>query len=211
MSTTQRASMWSVTINNPTPEDEESINLARQRGWKVSGQLERGEHGTIHYQLAVQTPQIRFSAVKKAFPRAHIEVAKSPLALLNYVAKEETRAGDLPEKQDKYPSLSKFWDLVFAYLNDIGKEGLDAIALEEGHVKFYRVERHTQYVKHPLCMLDEASRHLIKNGYHIEGIAGNPSIRSQWNLFHDELLLRSYLSKTDVANEIQQDAFSSSE
>lgn len=35
--TTLRASCWSLTINNPTAADEEQINLARQRGWKVEG------------------------------------------------------------------------------------------------------------------------------------------------------------------------------
>jgi len=72
---TDRATVWSVTINNPTPSDEEGIALARQRGWQVEGQKEKGSEGTEHYQLMVKTPQVRFSAVKKAFPRGHIEAA----------------------------------------------------------------------------------------------------------------------------------------
>lgn len=77
-----RARYWSLTINNPTPDDEERIALARQRGWRVEGQLEKGEEGTPHYQLCLDCgAQQRFSAVKKAFPRAHIEAAKSAVAL----------------------------------------------------------------------------------------------------------------------------------
>ena len=86
----QRASVWSVTINNPTQTDEYNISEARQKGWKVEGQLERGEQGTEHYQLILRTPQVRFSAVKQVFPRAHIEVARNVGALTAYVHKEDT-------------------------------------------------------------------------------------------------------------------------
>jgi len=197
--------MWSVTINNPNADDEESINLARQKGWQVLGQLEVGENGTPHYQLAVKTPQVRFSALKKMFPRAHIEVAKSAPALLRYVEKEATRAGDLPTQQDKYPSLSKYWDLVFRHLNGLEKDGLDYIALEEGKVCFYDEGRERLYRKAPLSMLDEATRHLITQGYHVEGIGGNPNTRSQWKLFSDSIILRSYEEAKNVEVETQQD------
>lgn len=200
---TTRASMWSVTINNPSADDEEDINLARQKGWQVLGQLEVGENGTPHYQLAVKTPQVRFSAVKKAFPRAHIEVARSAPALLKYVEKEQTRAGDLPTQQDKYPSLSKYWDLIFLYLNGLGKDGLDYCDLEEGKVCFYREERERLYRKAPLSILDEATRHLITQGYHVEGIGANPNTRSQWKLYGNSIILRSYESQKNVEIEIQ--------
>lgn len=96
-----RATCWSLTINNPTKSDEEWIQQARQKGWQVEGQLEKGKEGTEHYQLMVKTPQVRFSAVKKQFPRAHIEIARNPAALAQYVAKEETREADLPKASDK--------------------------------------------------------------------------------------------------------------
>lgn len=57
---------------------------------KVMYQDEVGAEGTLHIQGAVQTAQTRFSAIKKWLPRAHIEVARNPQALLNYVAKEDT-------------------------------------------------------------------------------------------------------------------------
>lgn len=101
----ERATNWSVTINNPIKADEENINLARQKGWMVEGQLEKGDNGTPHYQLIVKTPQMRFSALKKAFPRAHIEVAKNVKALETYVKKDETRIGQLPDASEFYPSL----------------------------------------------------------------------------------------------------------
>lgn len=198
--------MWSVTINNPDAKDEEAINLARQKGWSVLGQLEKGENGTPHYQLAVKTPQVRFSAVKKQFPRGHIEVARSTPALLNYVEKEATRVAALPTQQDMYPSLSKYWQLVFLHLNGLGKDGLDYVDLEEGKVSFYREERNILYRKTPLSVLDEATRSLITQGYHVEGIGGNPNTRSQWKLYSDAIILRSYEATKNVAVDTQQDA-----
>lgn len=198
--------MWSVTINNPVQEDEECINLARQKGWKVVGQIEKGENGTPHYQLAVKTPQVRFSAMKKMFPRGHIEVARSAPALLQYVEKEATRVASLPTQQDKYPSLSKYWDLVFLHLNGLEKDGLDYIALEEGKVCFYDEGRERLYRKAPLSMLDEATRSLIQQGYHVEGIGGNPNTRSQWKLYSDSIILRSYEAQKNVVIQTQQDA-----
>lgn len=49
MPSTDRATAWSVTINNPNESDEEAINLARQKGWTVQGQKEVGDEGTPHY------------------------------------------------------------------------------------------------------------------------------------------------------------------
>lgn len=204
MTTTARATLWSITINNPTPEDDEAIALARQKGWQVLGQKEQGEKdGTLHYQIALKTPQLRFSAVKKHFPRAHIEVAKQPVALLNYVVKEATRVGGLQEQQNKYPSLSTFWDLVFDYLNGIGKDGLDYVELADGNVRMFKTDRHKVWTSKPLSILDEATSDLIVKGFHVEGIAGNPSIRSQWNLFRDAIMLRCYAKKYNEALDVQ--------
>lgn len=208
MANTQRATTWSVTINNPTEQEEEQIAQARQRGWKVDGQKEQGENGTPHYQLLVRTPQVRFSAVKKQFPRAHIEVARNVVALETYVHKEETRVGELPTNQDKYPSLSKFWDLVFDYFAELGKDGFDYVAMSDGRVRFYDENRRIMSHDTPLVLLDEATRHLIKNGYHVEGIACNPSTRSAWkNLWH-AIMVRCYNEKQKREIKAQQDALS---
>lgn len=202
--TQQRATAWSLTINNPTGREDEEIALARQRGWRVEGQLEKGENGTLHYQIRLGTPQVRFSAVKKQFPRAHIEVARSFEALGNYVHKEETRVGELPTSQDKYPSLSKFWDLVFDYFAELGKEGFDYVAMSDGHVRFYDENRRMMSHDNPLVLLDEATRHLIKNGYYVEGIACNPSTRSAWkNLWH-AIMVRCYNEKQKREMKAQQ-------
>lgn len=93
-----RHTHWSITINNPTEEDEVNITRAKEKGWVVEGQLEKGKDGTLHYQLYVKSRQ-RFNTIKSQFPRAHIEVARKPEALIKYVNKEETRVAGLPQNK----------------------------------------------------------------------------------------------------------------
>lgn len=144
-----RGTCWSVTINNPTSSDEEAIATVRQRsGWEIEGQLEQGENETPHYQLIVRTPQVRFSAMKKLFPRSHIELARNPAALSVYVKKEDTRIGELPTGE-LYPSPQRIWDMFAewignytkgAYLNFVDEAFLEAfdkfisIHIEQGYV-----------------------------------------------------------------------------
>lgn len=183
---TERATCWSITINNPGPADDEAVALARQKGWKVEGQLERAPTtGTVHWQLMVKTPQVRFSAVKKQFPRAHIEVARNASALASYVHKEETREGALPTSQDKYPSLSKYWQLIYNVLSENGPA-------EDEH------EWDRMQDKAKLDLLDEASYKLIYDGYHVETIAVNPQTRAAFAKFARAILVRAYVdSQTD--------------
>lgn len=159
--TTTRATSWSITINNPTKSDEENIQLARQKsGWSVIGQLERGENGTPHYQLMLKTPQVRFSAIKNAFPRAHIEIARNAVALETYVQKDETRIGEI-ESNAMYPSLTKMWDLFYDFKYDWDFEN-------------YNLFNKEQWLDH----FDEFISWSISVGYHTETMAVNPQIRA---------------------------------
>lgn len=204
-----RATAWSVTINNPTADDDEAINLARQRGWVVEGQLEKGKEGTPHYQLMVKTPQVRFSAVKKAFPRAHIEVARNVAALQEYVHKVQSREGELPEQQDRYPSLSMFWLLVYQYWTRPEKDCLDLDVLTEtGEIKWYDANSERLFNHDTMPWLDQAVRNMIREGYHVEGIACNPSTRTAWKKYAREILYRAHkleAAKTDSSDSPQTD------
>lgn len=173
--TQDRATAWSITINNPISADEENIALARQRGWKVEGQLEKGESGTPHYQLLVKTPQVRFSAVKSQFPRSHIEKARNVAALTTYVKKEDTRVGTLSSQQDRYPSLSKSWELF--------TEWIDERRLLFAALSWSPDEWLEQYDN---CISD-----LIADGYHVESIAVNPGVRSAVKKFGYSITCRS--------------------
>jgi len=187
MDTTQRSTSWMITINNPTADDDEAIALARQQGWKVEGQLEKGEEGTPHYQLMLRTPQVRFSQVKRLFPRAHIEVTRNVAAAAKYVNKADTRVAALPATQEMYPSLSKFWQLIEAELDAINPyivpawDGVEDWSESKG--------------EGPLPTPDEAlimaTRRLIVRGYHVETIAANPATISSWRKFHVALCFRA--------------------
>jgi len=173
--TTTKASVWSVTINNPTAADEEEIALARQKGWQVDGQLEKGTEGTPHYQLIVRTGQVRFSAVKKQFTRAHIEVCRNPAALQQYVHKQDTREGALKTDNKFYPSLSKTWQLWYQYADDSTSDG-----------KWIWWD--TKQVENSW---NEFCKHSIENGFHIEGIAVNPSTICCVRRFGLQILIRA--------------------
>lgn len=181
-----RNTCWSLTINNPTPDDEESIAIARQKGWKVEGQREQGENGTEHYQLILRTPQVRFAAVKKIFARAHIEAARNPAALSQYVAKAETRVGSIPVDQGMYPSQSKFFDLVW-----------DVILADTTDRSEYRRGPNNRFVT-PGNALVQATKQLIRRGYVVENIATNPMTLQSWKLFHDDFLHRKTNRQTDA-------------
>lgn len=215
MATTTRGNCWSVTINNPTTEDDECIEVARMRGWSVGGQPEEGEkERTPHYQLVVRTPQVRFSAVKKAFPRAHIELARNPTALEKYCHKEETRTGSLPTQSSQYPSLTKYWGLLYEEMTRMEKDNLDLTALwEEDVIVFLRESRQRIFRDTPLAMLDEYTRPLIRKGYRVEHHACNPQVRQQWKLFANDILYRTHVEKTKKMSETarQTDSVVSSE
>jgi hypothetical protein len=167
-----RATCWSVTINNPLPADDENIALAKQKsGWKVEGQLEKGENGTPHYQLMVKTPQTRFGSIKKAFPRAHIEPARNFKALAEYVHKDDTRVAELPTN-DKYPSLTALWELFYQYIRT---EQLAIPVCEDSR----------------LVMFDQFVHLYIELGYHIETMGVNPQIRSSVKKYLPALILRA--------------------
>lgn len=171
-----RATCWSVTINNPTKNDDENIAMAKQRsGWAVYGQKEVGENGTEHYQLMITTPQVRFSAVKKAFPRSHIEVARDRKALTKYVNKEDTRVADLPTNNN-YPSMSQMWDSFAEYYEANFKK----------HLCHYDWSPEKRLHVFDLFIKDE-----IVKGKFVETMAVNPQVRSIVKNYLSEIIHRS--------------------
>lgn len=170
----QRSTCWSVTINNPTQTDEYNISQARQRGWKVLGQLEKGENNTPHYQLMVKTPQVRFSLVKKVFPRAHIEAAKKPQQLAIYVSKEETRVASLPVSQSMYPTQLQILEWFASYYNQVKKENPSIPNL---------------------AIFDLMVKQKIRQGYYLDASVMNPQIRSFIKKFGSDIAYRESLRR----------------
>lgn len=167
---TERSRYWSITINNPTPQDLAPVFPS---GWEMFGQIEEGKEGTRHYQGMLHTPQVRFTAVKKVLTRAHIEIARNKDALAKYVKKEDTRVEEVNTIKSEIPSLfgylhevaaawddeefqgmrvddgEKMEDVAFRYVNilvsrdiESGRQGLEYIAINPMWVKAWRTFWH---------------------------------------------------------------------
>jgi len=168
---------------------EEWIHQVRAKGWKVTGQIEQAPTtGTLHYQLMVETPQTRFSAIKKAFPTAHIEVCRNKRALAQYVEKEDTRVAELVKQNDKYPSIAKFWSLVYKFHDVDDDSGWDK---SHSEVCFCDVDKQLALESNPLDFLDQVTGELIRQGYVVDHIITNPAVRSFWKKFHADILYRT--------------------
>lgn len=185
-----RATCWSVTINNPTEQDELEVQVARaMKGWKVLGQIEVGENGTPHYQLMVKSPQVRFAQMKKMFSRGHIEVARNPKQLEAYVQKEETRVGALPQQSEQYPNQSAFWELVY---NKIVDYNLIDMTNQGSRAAWWRKDfERPPFDKDPMKVFDFVVGQLIRTGYYVESHAMNPQVRGAWKNWHLDILTRT--------------------
>ena len=105
---------WILTINNSLLEWDEIVALSKAD--YSCGQVEKGESGTIHWQIAIwyKSPK-RFAFIKKAFPEAHIEIMNSDKGF-EYCMKEETRLkgpfehGTCPIKRNEKLDWEKVWE-----------------------------------------------------------------------------------------------------
>ena len=176
-----RSSDWSITINNPTAQDTEQIQQLSTHKWYKSfvNQHEVGEEGTPHIQGHLKTEYIRFSAVKKALTRAHIEVAKNRLALANYAKKDD----DTYQSEGivvQNCSIATVHKTVASYFNSYDE------CLKEW-------EKQEDYEDYALSQLDKATRLLIRAGvFGVEFIGANPQTRCVYKKYYLSLMYRQY-------------------
>ena len=138
---------WSLTQNNP-PEPY----VIPQLGDYTKGQLEKGENGTIHWQLYVYYRHpISFKTIKRRVGDSyHIEPAKDPHSLKNYVWKADTRIQGpfewgSPPKQGKRTDLE---DCCAVVKSEGLKRAIDAAPAV--YVKFHRgLELYAEHVREP--------------------------------------------------------------
>jgi len=180
---TERATCWSITINNPTPEDFSRLSNLPP-GWKVKGQIEcGGKQATEHAQCMLLTPQIRFAAVKKHLPRAHIEVARSKAALTKYVQKSDTRVAELPD----YEGLTAFM------LTDLVLDAWDEDEFQRMSVSCRWDSPHLSYADYVVkCLIEKGERRGI------EYVAINPMWRSAWKRFGAAIVARGKISVDSI-------------
>lgn len=188
-----RATCWSLTINNPTPEETQVFLPA---GWKLEGQFEQGENGTNHFQGMLSTPQVRFSAVKKVFPRAHIEVARNRKALQQYVSKQETRIAEFAARQSDIPT-------IFEYQNTIAARW-DNAEFDRRYAEACKRARPFDSSDIAMDYLDHLVSEDIERGIRgIEFIAINPMWRSSWKKFWRSIITRHASHQAQPSSQAQ--------
>lgn len=216
---TQRSTAWSITINNPTQSDLDSWTNASSLPWVIEakGQVEEGEEGTPHIQGFLKTQQVRFSQVKRAFPRAHIEVARNPAALANYVVKQETRVQELHQTQVATPRLiqTSLTDKVLekllhknnpcTFTRDAQKtwkrsvgdwpDGLEPTDRQDRQTDWttWLITRNKEYLKaNAEQIVDEVVEHLIESGYMmVEFIMANNQVRTAYKKYLPSICIRN--------------------
>lgn len=185
----QRATCWSLTINNPTDID---LKPTLPSGWHLTGQIEQGAQGTQHYQGMLSTPQVRFSAVKKVFPRAHIEPARNKQALEQYVHKSESRVSEVPDMKSPIPSLFDYQNTIASKWND--QEWSEMI---EANKDMYDTKHGELILKYVDCLVARD----IRNGQRgVEYIGINPMWRQSWKTFGLAIISRQKKFEEDSIN-----------
>lgn len=189
----EKACCWSITINNPTQDDLTAWAGLPGLHWvrEVKGQLERGENGTDHIQGCLKTTSVRFAQVKKALPRAHIEIARSPKALEKYVVKEGTRVA--PIATTKVATAADLQGAIYQTLYYNGRHYFSTWSVcQEDFI--VNVERHKeQILKYWELILDDAVSELIRYGYYgIEFVVSNPQVRTAFRKYLPDIMYRSH-------------------
>lgn len=193
-----RATCWSITINNPTQQD---LNPTLPMGWAMTGQIEMGAEGTEHYQGCLKTPQVRFSAVKKLFPRAHIEIARNRPALELYVHKSETRVAAVQDVKSEIPNLFQYQHTVAARWDD--QEFNDY--LDERSELEAKSTKQTSVDDLAMEYLDIlVSRDIADGRQGVEYIAVNPMWRNSWKKFWRAILTR-YRAQTQTDRQTDEE------
>jgi len=194
--TMEKATLWSITDFN-----EEYKTAVLPSGWKLEGQLEKcPDTGKEHYQGALKTPQCRFSAIKKIFPKAHIEICRDRNKLLNYVHKTETRIQEVETKVSEIPTVWDYSRSIAEKWNESDfKEFLKNIS-DEDISKTSMGEIALRYV-------DTIVSQDIKNGMRgVEFIAINPMFRSAWKKFYRALVYRDARPTQTIPQDANQEA-----
>lgn len=207
--TQKKSSYWSITINNPTEDDFIRWEGLKGEKWvkKVMGQLEKGENGTPHIQGMLNTDYVRFSQIKKALPRAHIEIARKPAALANYVQKEDTRLAPLPttrvatqsDVQKECLSLA-----LYDYKRDTFQTHIPRV--EKDAFYDWMCLKNVTYKTWAETLLDSAVKKLVKEGYYgIEFVICNPQVRLAFRKYFCEIVIREYARQDSEAAEASPD------
>lgn len=190
MSESVSGTIWSITINNPTEEDRYALEHLPAFVKCVQGQDEVGKEGTLHYQgLAKCRYTVKLNAVKQWLPRAHLERARNAKALSNYVMKSET-AVEGSYKEVMQDEENKVFVVPSRFPRLVVKHFLQYMEDHEWQLgdKNYLDFDEFDYGLYRDSAIDATIRDMIRQGWHIELLAVNPSVMKALKTFWVELL-----------------------
>lgn len=189
----EKSRNWSITINNPTDDDNAQWAQLKDYAWvkETQGQVERGEEGTLHIQGMVKTDPIRFAQIKKALPRAHIEPAKNQFALVNYVNKPETRVAAISPV--KVATQSDVQSEILRALMRSGFRYYEWTGDTQAYFLDFLRQKELEIRKDWEIWVDAAVSQLIIDGYYgVEFVMSNPQIRTAFRKYLPAILERTY-------------------
>lgn len=169
--------------------------------------MEEGAEGTKHFQGMLKTPQVRFSAVKKVLPRAHIEVARNRAALKKYVHKDETRVSEVNTMVSAIPNLFEYQGVVAKSFDLEWLQGKYKERLEAWTQQATAAAKPPDMDEMAMDYLDGIVAEHIRQGMRgVEYIAINPMWRSSWKKFWRSIIERNAQSPQDQAPPAQDAA-----
>lgn len=206
---------WIITLNNPTEEEKTSWKQIRLNHFvkEALGQIEVGENGTPHIQGYIRTDSVRFSQIKKLFPRAHIEGAKNAIAARQYCQKQETRVEDLPVTEINtsihravYNETLKWFQVNL--FDTAGNQVRWASPPTQEYANYIMLQQASWLEPETReYIYDRAVSGLIRSGLkHIEFIAVNQITRSAFIKYFPALIYRENAFQT---KEVEQEELSS--
>lgn len=200
-SSQHKATSWIITLNNPTQMEITSWENIKQNHFvkEAVGQIEEGENGTPHIQGYIRTDNVRFSQIKKLFPRAHIEITKNAIAAKQYCQKTDTRKEKLVTSEINTSIHRAVYEQCIHWFryNKVGTKETDWVtALED--VKDERSARISMLASvdnlHESVrekIFDTAISMMIISGVkHIEFMAVNNLTRSAFKKYFSAIIIR---------------------
>nr|WAE42130.1 MAG: replication associated protein [Cressdnaviricota sp.] len=185
MDTKAKATCWSITDQEHEAYPVRFHEINQKVGYTYTGQIEEcPTTKKLHFQGCLKTPQVRFSAIKKLFPKAHIEVARDRVALAKYVQKEETCVQKMKKDERFIHSNEEFW-ARFCSDQSVWDSYTEACMNDK-----------------EMDLFDRRINVLIRNGFRVESFGVNPQIRSIFKRYFVSIYQRHITELQDATEQV---------
>lgn len=174
-----KSSWWSITAYG----DELDKLLALQEGTIeypsfvkaiFGGKEECPQTKRLHFQGALNTAHVRFSAIKKFLPKSHIESCKSDAeSLKKYAMKDETSVGDkLAKSNPKYFTMESL-------MTKLGETFVEQF-----------LEDYSLITESDDCGYSIISDKLLQDNFFLISLCSQPQVARAWKLYYGRCIKR---------------------